>query len=185
MFSKCVITAVTGFFLVLAPTGAAAQAADMYIKIEGIEGESRDANHDKWIDVLSVSWGAAGDPAVEAERPRRPTNPRARRRGDVKMEDVTLTKSWDASSPKLAEACARGEHIPKVDVYLARSSDGVYLRYELKNVMVTSYSLSGASGGAVPTESITLNFAEVEWTYAETDDTKKISPTVTPDRSEG
>jgi type VI secretion system secreted protein Hcp len=169
------------------PTGS----ADMFIKFDGIDGEAKDSNHDKWIDVLSVDWGAAGDPAAQsAERPRRAANPRARRRGDVIMTDVTISKGYDAASVKLMEACARGAVVPKVDVYLMRSSDGAYLKYELKNVMVTSYSLSGSGEGGVPTESVTLNFAEVEWTYAETDDTEKdkkqnIEMTVVPDRVEG
>lgn len=165
-------------------------AVDMFIKIDGIDGESKDANHDKWIDILSVDWGAAGDPSVAGSlaRPRRAAGA-ARRRGDVKLDDITINKGYDASSPKLLEACAKGTYIPKVDVYLMRSSDGRYLRYELKDVMVTSYSLSSSGAGDVPTESVTLNYAEVKWEYAETDDgdkdEKKIELTITPNRSEG
>ena len=29
-----------------------------YIKFDGVDGESKDSNHDKWIDVLSVDWGS-------------------------------------------------------------------------------------------------------------------------------
>ena len=35
-------------------------AIDMFLKVEGVTGESKDANHASWIDVLSFNWGAAG-----------------------------------------------------------------------------------------------------------------------------
>ncbi len=28
-----------------------------FVKYDGIDGESKDANHDTWIDVLNVDWG--------------------------------------------------------------------------------------------------------------------------------
>jgi len=34
-------------------------AIDMFLKVEGVTGESKDANHASWIDVLSFNWGAA------------------------------------------------------------------------------------------------------------------------------
>ena len=29
-----------------------------FAKYDGIDGEAIDVNHDKWIDVLSIDWGA-------------------------------------------------------------------------------------------------------------------------------
>ena len=43
------------FFGVDHPTLA---AADMFLKIEGIEGESTDSAHQRWIEVESLNWGA-------------------------------------------------------------------------------------------------------------------------------
>ncbi|MGE6888400.1 type VI secretion system tube protein Hcp, partial [Serratia bockelmannii] len=33
-------------------------AMDMFLKVEGINGESKNANHKQWIDVFSFNWGA-------------------------------------------------------------------------------------------------------------------------------
>lgn len=33
-------------------------AIDMYLKVDGVTGESNDSNHKNWIDVLSFSWAA-------------------------------------------------------------------------------------------------------------------------------
>ncbi|MGB8928487.1 MAG: type VI secretion system tube protein Hcp, partial [Pantoea agglomerans] len=34
-------------------------AIDMYLKVDGITGESKDSNHTGWIDIDSFSWGAS------------------------------------------------------------------------------------------------------------------------------
>jgi len=150
-------------------------AVDMFIKFDGVDGESKDANHDKWIDVLSIDWGSRGaQPVATAAvaRPRRPANPRraaARATpGRMEISDVTLTKTYDKSSAKLMEACANGTALPAMIVELTPSDPGrtPYLRYELTNVMVSSYSISAGSG-QTPVESVTLNFAAVKWDYIE------------------
>lgn len=47
-------------------------------------------------------------------------------------------------------------------------SRATYYRYELKNVMVTSYSVSGATqSDQRPVEQFSLNFEKIEWTYTE------------------
>lgn len=33
-------------------------STDLFLKIEGITGESQDANHKGWIGVDSFTWGA-------------------------------------------------------------------------------------------------------------------------------
>lgn len=55
MNRTAILTAMT---LVLSVTGVQANAAG-FAKYDGIEGESRtarDHNHDKWIDLDSISW---------------------------------------------------------------------------------------------------------------------------------
>ena len=34
-------------------------AYDAFLKIATIDGESTDSKHEKWIEVLSYSWGAS------------------------------------------------------------------------------------------------------------------------------
>ncbi len=150
-------------------------AVDMFLKIDGIDGEASDEAHSDWIDVLSVDWGARADPA-------RPTTPAPQRRGGdgarrpTRMEigNVVLTKSYDASSPSLALACAKGTHIPSLVLELTSSeADGSrYVRYELQDVIISSYSIDAT--GDRPTESVTFNFAKVEWQYIEQDQRGKL-----------
>lgn len=151
-------------------------AVDMYLKIEGIEGEASDRAHSAWIDVLSVDWGAKGTP-VRATTAVRQGGVERKRPGRVKYGDITLKKGYDASSPKLAEACATGKHIPSVVVeYTTSEADGSrYMRVELQDVVISSYSID-ATGGR-PTESISLNYAKIETTYIPQEERGKVEAT--------
>ncbi len=58
--------------------------AAIFVKFDGIDGESNDANHDKWSDVLSVneSLTTADGRATGATRTR----------GAARYEDIVLSK---------------------------------------------------------------------------------------------
>ena len=138
----------------------------LFIKFDGIDGESQDKDHKSWSDLLSFSWGLHKAGAG--------TTGQTRRRGVVTVEDVVVTKQVDKSSPKLAEGVCLGKIFPKVEIHDTTTyGDGAratFLKYELKNVMVSSHNISAAGGGdAVPTETVSLNFAEVKQTYVEYD----------------
>jgi type VI secretion system Hcp family effector len=138
----------------------------LFIKFEGIDGEANDKDHKAWSNLQSFSWGLhkAGAGATGATR----------RRGVVTVEDVVITKQYDKSSPKLAESVCMGKIFPKVEIHDTTTyGDGnraTFLKYELKNVMVSSHNVSAAGGGdAVPHENVSLNFEEVKQTYVEYD----------------
>jgi type VI secretion system secreted protein Hcp len=137
----------------------------LFIKFDGIDGECNDKDHKNWSDLLSFSWGLRKAGAG--------TTGQTRRRGVVTVEDVMVTKEVDKSSPKLAEAVCMGKVFPKVELHdTATYGDtrATFMKWELKNVMVSAHSLSAAGGGdAVPTETVSLNFEEVKQTYTEYD----------------
>lgn len=136
-----------------------------YIKFDGIDGEAQDKDHQAWSDLVSFGQGIS--------KPGMGTGA-TRRRGDVILDDIQLTKELDKSSPKIAEAVCKGKVFPKVEIHLTASYTDAgrvtYYAYELTNVQVTSYNISG-SGQAedVPMESMSANFEEIKVTYTETD----------------
>mgnify|MGYP003573644375 CR=1 FL=1 len=141
-------------------------ASNVFAKYDGVDGESKDANHDKWIDVLSVDWGA--------HKPGGGSTGQSRRRGNVVTEDMQLTVEFEKSTPKLQEKMNMGEVIPKLEIEQTANYGGAretYLKYELKNVQVTSIS-TNASGNdeSPPTVTIGNNFEEYKITYTEFDD---------------
>src|SRR5499427_3742203 len=75
----------------------------LFLKIDGIDGESLQKGHEKEIELMSFSWGEqnagsfAGNMGGGA--------------GKVSMQDFHYTVPINRSSPKLFLACATGEHI--------------------------------------------------------------------------
>jgi len=143
-------------FLLALPADAA-----IYMKIEGIDGESTADGHEDWIELLSVSESIA--------RPDDGATGSSRRRGAAVFEDIVVEKFLDRTSPKLRQALAEGRTYPKVDIDITRicgEHEVVYFTYELVNSQLGSISLEGMSaGGDRPVEDFSLNFEEIKWTY--------------------
>jgi type VI secretion system secreted protein Hcp len=141
-----------------------------YIKFSGIDGEAKDKDHDKWSDILSFSQGL--------QQPGGGATGQSRRRGDVIVEDITIVKELDKSSPKIAESMCKGEVFDNVEIHLTASFTKAgrvtYYAYELKNVLVTNYNISGSGQSEeVPTEQLSLNFEEISVKYTECDESGK------------
>lgn len=141
-----------------------------YIKFDGIDGESVDKDHKGWINILS--FGQA------IHQPGGGSTGTARRRGDVILDDINVAKLLDKASPKIAESVCKGKVFSKVEIELTASYTDAgrvtYYRYELKNVLVTSYNVSGAAQSEdVPAEDFSLNFEEIKVTYTENDNKGK------------
>lgn len=175
-------TIVGGLFLWTVAFDDAAGAA--FAKYDGIDGESKDTSHDKWIDVLSVDWGV--------HKPSGGDTGQSRRRGAAVVEDMTLTIEYEKAAPKLLESALQGRVIPMLEIELTKipgmcsigipptddqicrevGDPVVYLRYEMKNVQVTSYSISGTAldEDVIPTVVVGNNFEEIKVTYTEYDD---------------
>ena len=140
-----------------------------YIKFDGVDGEAQDKDHKGWSDLVSFSQSIS--------KPGSGTGS-TRRRGDVVLDDLQVTKELDKSSPKIAEAVCKGKVFPKVEIHLTASYTDAgrvtYYAYELKNAQVVSYSVSGSGqSDEVPGEDVTINFEEIKVTYTESDSTGK------------
>jgi len=138
-------------------------ANKIFMTVDGIPGESLDAKHDEWIDVLSFSHGISQPTSITgiSRTAERSTH-----------EDFTITKELDKSSPKLALACCNGEHITEVIIEVCRADTSEkYMRYTLTDVIVASISQNGASQGAEakPIEEVSLRYGRIDWSYTETD----------------
>src|ERR1700681_1453495 len=80
-------------------------AADYFLKIDGIDGESHDSKHKDEIDLMSWSFGASQLGTHSAGG--------GGGAGKVSMQDFHFTMHVNKATPKLFLACATGEHIKK------------------------------------------------------------------------
>jgi type VI secretion system secreted protein Hcp len=126
----------------------------MFIKIEGIEGESIDAAHRDEIDILAWSWGMSNDGT---------THSGGGGAGKVSFQDLTITKYVDKSTPNLMKACSTGAPIPGAVLIVRKAgADPIeYLVIRMENILVTSVSTGGSGGEDRLTENVTLNFSKI------------------------
>jgi len=80
-------------------------AVDYFLKLDGVEGESKDSKHQNEIEIGSFSFGATQSGSFSAMG--------GGGSGKVSMQDFHLTIPTQKASPKLLLACATGNHIPK------------------------------------------------------------------------
>jgi type VI secretion system secreted protein Hcp len=136
-------------------------AVDFFLKIEGIEGESTEKGHEKWIDVQSFSWGetqAGGHGAGGGAGA-----------GKVSMQDFHFTMQTNKASPTLLMACAQGKHFKDAQLTARKAGrDQIeYLKIKLTDVLVSSYQTGGSAGSeAGPTDQLSLNFVKIEFAYS-------------------
>jgi type VI secretion system secreted protein Hcp len=136
-------------------------AVDYFLKINGIEGESKDAKHPNEIHLDSWSWGETQQGSFSAGG--------GGGAGRVQMQDFHFSKPIDKSSPKLMLACATGEHIPDA-VCIARKAgkeQQEYMKIKFTDLLISSYQTGGQAAGDLPMDQISFNFAKIELEYKE------------------
>ena len=142
-------------------------AVDYFLKIDGIQGESRDDRHKDEIDIESFSWGEtqSGTFAVGG----------GGGSGKVSMQDFHFTMPVNKASPALFLACAQGDHIKNAILTCRKAGKDQqeFMKVTMNDVLVSSFQIGGA-GGVVPTDQISLNFAKIEVEYQEQDATGKL-----------
>jgi type VI secretion system secreted protein Hcp len=135
-------------------------AGQMFLKLDGVPGESTDRKHRDEIEVLSWAWGLAQSASTHSGG--------GGGVGKVTVNDLTFTKLLDIASPLLIRLCCNGRHVPKAVLTVRSSGDNPleYLTITLDEVIVSSVTVAAADGHGVPAENVTLNFARFHYAYA-------------------
>ena len=140
-------------------------AVDIFMKIDGVDGESQDDKHKKDIDVLAWSWGLSNSGSAQTGG--------GGGAGKVNVQDLSFTKWVDSSTPKLVLACCNGTHYDTATL-VVRKAGGAnpveYIKIKLSEVLITSLSTGGSGGEDRLTENVTLNFEKVNVDYVPQDD---------------
>lgn len=138
--------------------------ADVFLQINGIPGESTDEKHKNWIEVLSYSHGISQTGAGAR------STGGAATAGKCSHQDFSIVKALDKASPTLNLFCSKGTHIDKITLELCRATGDKqpYMIYKFVDSVISSVSVGGGGEG-IPTESVTLNYGAIYWTYMETD----------------
>ncbi len=137
-------------------------ASDVYLKIEGIAGESTDDKHKDWIEVANVNY------AVHQSRAETVSTAGGHSSGRAELFPLSFTKLADIASPVLLQTCATGKTIPKATFEFMRADgDGKpipYFKIELENLMFSNISPDSGEGGII-TERVHVAYARIKWSY--------------------
>ncbi|PWG63263.1 Hcp family type VI secretion system effector [Spiribacter halobius] len=133
---------------------------DCFLKIEGVDGESKDAQHADAIEVVNWSWGASQPGTMHSGG--------GGGTGKASFGDISVAKYVDKASPTLWKNLASGKHFEsgKLTVRKAGGEQLEYLVIELKKILVASINVGGNSGNEDRLmETVALNFAEFKISY--------------------
>jgi type VI secretion system secreted protein Hcp len=133
-------------------------AVDMFLKLDDIEGESREAKHRGEIEILSFSWGVSNSAKACGLGG-------GGGAGKVSVSDFSIVKRVDSATPQLMRHCVNGKHISSglITVRKAGEKPVEYLKIKLEDILISS-AQSGGGGASEPVEQVTLNFTRFEVT---------------------
>ncbi len=134
-------------------------SVDMFLKLEGIAGESEDAKHKGENDVLAWSWGASQNGTMHQGG--------GGGAGKANFSDLSVTKFVDKGSVTLLQFCAKGTHIPRGRLIVRKAGDKPleFIKFDMQDIIVSSIQPSGSGGSEKLTESLSLNFRQWKMTY--------------------
>ena len=134
-------------------------AQDIFLKINGIEGESQDSDHKNEIEVLAFNWKAFQESTMHAGS--------GGGAGKATVEDLEFEHYVDRSSPNLMKYCLTGKHVQEAKLTVRKAGDKPleYIVVTLTNVLVSSLSTGGSGGEDRLTENVSLNFAKFKVEY--------------------
>lgn len=137
-------------------------ANDVYLKIEGITGESTDDRHRDWIEVSNVLY------AIHQPRAESMSTAGGHTSGRAELFPLSFTKLADIASPVLLQTCAAGKTIPKGTFEFMRA-DGEgkpipYFRIELENLMLSNITPNSGESGTI-VERVHIAYAKIKWNY--------------------
>lgn len=139
-------------------------AADIYLQIDGIKGESADSTHAGWIELHSVHMGVSQPKSATSSTAGGHTAERC------EHDSISVTKLADLASPILMQTCSSGKTIPKAKLEFMRAdSQGERIKYyevELENVLIGSLSQL-IHEGDIMHDSVSLKFSKIKHTYSQ------------------
>ncbi len=136
---------------------------NIFLKLDGIKGESASAQGKDQIELLSLSHGVSmpltqsGASGVSAKH------------GRTVHQDITLTKYLDVTSPTLNLKCSGGTNIKSAEIsfFRAEKDDAEPVKYytiKLEDVIITNISV-GAGGNELPVETVSIHYNKITWVY--------------------
>lgn len=135
-------------------------AQDMFIKIDGIEGESLDASHKNEIQVLAWNWEVSQHSNMHSGS--------GGGSGKASVADFCFSHYMDKASPNLLSYCLLGKHIKNIRFVLRKAGGDPleYLTINFTDVIITRVDMAGSLEDETrPREIVRFSFTKMTQDY--------------------
>ena len=134
--------------------------AEMFLKLDGVDGESLDHAHTNEIEILSWSWNTENPVRWDLNQGGQSTK--------VKIHHIDIKKACDKASVTLYQNLVTGKHIKSAKI-TCRKNDGEnkfeYLIVDLTDLMIAKVEWTGTGENQSLDETVHISFAEFKLTY--------------------
>ena len=154
------------FLLLLLCLGiATGNCADIFMTIAGIQGGSTASGHSGAIDVLSMSHVISQAVSLNPSKGGGAgvtTSP-------ASHGELNLVKPTDQSTPLLYDAATHGGPIQSAEIDFISNSPTAVLFYKVTLSQVYISGISTSTGGDTPTDSVSMFYGKIVWSYIRVD----------------
>ena len=149
-------------------------ALQIYMKMDGVSGDSKSYQHKGWADVLSWNWGMTSNRRVANEID-----------GDkTSLNELSIIKYIGVDSASIRLLYAQGKTIPSVELSITpsvgkREVQTKYVYIKMEDVLIKSIVTGGGVDDSFFKEHITLLYNRVRFEYS----LDAVSSDATPDNT--
>ena len=127
-------------------------AVEIFLRLDGVTGGSRNYHHSGWADVLGWRWtldrGATG----------------------AQLNDITVTKPLGIDTPTLMTLLAEGRTVASAQIDIVpvvgkREAQQKYVTMTFADVLVKAIRLGGTTEDTGSQEEVTLSFGRIKFDY--------------------
>ena len=135
-------------------------ATDMYIRFDGVDGESTQKGLEKWIELGSYAMSSRTEQSTELGE--------GSGVGKVTIDGVSFHTVTGRHTPQIFTKMCSGNHFPVVEIKFLKQTGAeaaeTYYHLKMEKVFVTSNSVS-KSPGSLPGEGLHLTAETYEQEY--------------------
>ncbi|HET6419767.1 MAG TPA: type VI secretion system tube protein Hcp [Geobacteraceae bacterium] len=133
--------------------------ASLFLKFDGIPGESTDPTHKDWINVSDAEWGVSVTQSVSGQSNGRPV-----------LSDLSWDQVADKSITNLFSHITKGQHIKQAQVDFTfidpNFGEETYFQMIFDNVLLTNLSLNGKADSRA-TVSGAFSYGQITMKYTQ------------------
>lgn len=136
-------------------------AVELFLRLDGVTGSSKNAYHKGWTDVLSWRWG------LDSAR----TSVAAAGAAAAAFDQVVVVRKTGVDSPALMSLFAQGGRIAAAELAIVpavtkREAQQKLVHIAFEDVVIKSIVLGGAAEDVFFSETVTLLFERVRFEYS-------------------